>query len=310
MAVTKEIAKQSKSAVSSPEKTNWRSSRSGVTTHVSPASSNVNWRAKSSSLIAVAPTEQRARAESAPTTPELQYRRQFKLTPIPQKEQQDRARSTSRSPRAPPQKAAKSWAQMWSSPPDSHHANGSLNIKPTKQRLDVDSNQFAPPPISSGTKPYGSGGPGGNLETRACEFFERAYGLNGREAENHYVLMQIIKAQVHCSDRAVQELLYGFSYSDKLEDLRAQVRLYPRKPEVIGNKNRLKAKRMEELDALARILDPNYKTRPSASTITITPSSPPLPHRVLVANQEEKQNILVSKTNSTFGLLPLDAVGL
>jgi len=67
--------------------------------------------------------------------------------------------------------------------------------------------------------------------------------------------------QYGCSERAVLELLYGHSYSDELERLRSQVRLYPRKPEVVGNKNRRKAKRMNELRKLQLLLDPNALTR-------------------------------------------------
>lgn len=111
-------------------------------------------------------------------------------------------------------------------------------------------------PVKPGTKPYGEGGPGGNLHDRAVEIFERAYGLKGRKAEDHDTLIQKMQIEVACSERAIKELLYGFSYSKLLESLRSQVRLYPRRPTVIGNKNRCKEKRLAELNTLALILEP------------------------------------------------------
>lgn len=111
-------------------------------------------------------------------------------------------------------------------------------------------------PVKPGTKPYGEGGPGGNLHDRAVEIFERAYGLGGRKAEDHDTLIQKMQVEVACSERAIKELLYGFSYSKLLESLRSQVRLYPRRPTVIGNKNRCKEKRLAELNTLALILEP------------------------------------------------------
>jgi len=117
----------------------------------------------------------------------------------------------------------------------------------------------SPIPVPKGTKPYAEGGPPGDLFSRAVEVFSRAYGLNGFEPEDHAQLMSVVKEEVGCSDRAVMELLYGFSYSDILDDLRAQVRMYPRKPKVIGNKSRNKEKRVHELKTLALLLDPRKR---------------------------------------------------
>jgi hypothetical protein len=117
----------------------------------------------------------------------------------------------------------------------------------------------APVTVPKGTKPYAEGGPPGDLFSRAVEVFSRAYGLNGFEPEDHAQLMCAVKEEVGCSDRAVMELLYGFSYSDILDDLRAQVRMYPRKPKVIGNKSRNKDKRIHELNTLALLLDPRKR---------------------------------------------------
>lgn len=114
-------------------------------------------------------------------------------------------------------------------------------------------------PVPKGTLPYGEGGPGGDLHLRAYEYFERAYGLNGYAVEDHKTLIATVQQEVGCSERAVKELLYGWSYSDLLEELREQIFLYPRKPIIVGNKNRCKEKRMAELDALAKILDPNQQ---------------------------------------------------
>lgn len=281
-----------------------------------------NWRVRSNTISV--PQNQKPRSRSTPNSPETSHRtrsasaasatgkpaaaqcsplqrtRKFLLTPV--RSQNVRARSADRGT-THSGKSGKSWNHLWTSPDhklDSITPTGKLeSTKPTG-------------PILSGTRPYGCGGPGGNLELRAAEFFERAYGLNGRTAENHYNLMQIVKTQVQCSDRAVQELFYGFSYSDKLEKLRAQVRLYPRRPDVVGNKNREKAKRIEELDALARILDPDYKSRPVACKTPVLPQSPPLPHRMLLANQGQKQSHpkRQSSLKTVFGQLPFDDVVL
>jgi len=54
-------------------------------------------------------------------------------------------------------------------------------------------------------------------------FFERAYGLNGQPRVEHATLKDEMMALTGCSERAVQAVLYGSSYSDLLDGLRAKV---------------------------------------------------------------------------------------
>jgi len=54
-------------------------------------------------------------------------------------------------------------------------------------------------------------------------FFERAYGLNGQPRVEHASLKEEMMALTGCSERAVQAVLYGSSYSDLLDGLRAKV---------------------------------------------------------------------------------------
>lgn len=64
---------------------------------------------------------------------------------------------------------------------------------------------------------------GGKLALVAAGFFERAYGLNGQPRVDHQVLKEEMMALTDCSERAVQAVLYGSSYSDLLDGLRAKV---------------------------------------------------------------------------------------
>jgi hypothetical protein len=64
---------------------------------------------------------------------------------------------------------------------------------------------------------------GGKLALVAAGFFERAYGLNGQPRVEHTTLKDEMMALTGCSERAVQAVLYGSSYSDLLDGLRAKV---------------------------------------------------------------------------------------
>jgi hypothetical protein len=57
----------------------------------------------------------------------------------------------------------------------------------------------------------------------AAGFFERGYGLNGQERVDHATLKEEMMTLTGCSERAVQAVLYGSSYSDLLDGLRAKV---------------------------------------------------------------------------------------
>jgi len=64
---------------------------------------------------------------------------------------------------------------------------------------------------------------GGKLALVAAGFFERAYGLNGQSRIEHAKLKEEMMSLTGCSERAVQAVLYGSSYSDLLDGLRAKV---------------------------------------------------------------------------------------
>jgi len=57
----------------------------------------------------------------------------------------------------------------------------------------------------------------------AAAFFERGYGLNGQARVDHTILKEEMMTLTGCSERAVQAVLYGSSYSDLLDGLRAKV---------------------------------------------------------------------------------------
>jgi len=57
----------------------------------------------------------------------------------------------------------------------------------------------------------------------AAGFFERGYGLNGQARVDHAILKEEMMKLTGCSERAVQAVLYGSSYSDLLDGLRAKV---------------------------------------------------------------------------------------
>jgi hypothetical protein len=91
---------------------------------------------------------------------------------------------------------------------------------PSKSTLNPSASEFVPKTY----KPKPVHNPmGGKLALVAAGFFERAYGLNGQPRVEHATLKEEMMALTECSERAVQAVLYGSSYSDLLDGLRAKV---------------------------------------------------------------------------------------
>jgi len=91
---------------------------------------------------------------------------------------------------------------------------------PSDSRLNPSASEFVPKTY----KPKPVHNPlGGKLALVAAGFFERAYGLNGQPRVDHPRLKEEMIALTGCSERAVQAVLYGSSYSDLLDGLRAKV---------------------------------------------------------------------------------------
>ena len=91
---------------------------------------------------------------------------------------------------------------------------------PSKSALNPSASEFVP----KAYKPKPVHNPlGGKLALVAAGFFERAYGLNGQPRVEHTILKDEMMALTGCSERAVQAVLYGSSYSDLLDGLRAKV---------------------------------------------------------------------------------------
>jgi len=101
---------------------------------------------------------------------------------------------------------------QWRSPSDSSPSKSST--------LNPSASEFVPKTY----KPKPVHNPlGGKLALVAAGFFERAYGLNGQPRVEHTNLKEEMMALTGCSERAVQAVLYGSSYSDLLDGLRAKV---------------------------------------------------------------------------------------
>lgn len=91
---------------------------------------------------------------------------------------------------------------------------------PSKSNLNPSASEFVPKTY----KPKPVHNPlGGKLALVAAGFFERAYGLNGQPRVDHATLKEEMMSLTGCSERAVQAVLYGSSYSDLLDGLRAKV---------------------------------------------------------------------------------------
>lgn len=70
---------------------------------------------------------------------------------------------------------------------------------------------------------------GGKLASKAPSFFKQAYGLNGVPRKRHDLIIQEAIETTHCSERAIQETLYGHSYSTILQEFRDMIPGYPPK---------------------------------------------------------------------------------
>jgi hypothetical protein len=94
------------------------------------------------------------------------------------------------------------------------------DASPSKSTLNPSASEFVPKTY----KPKPVHNPlGGKLALVAAGFFERAYGLNGQARVEHETLKEEMMALTGCSERAVQAVLYGSSYSDLLDGLRGKV---------------------------------------------------------------------------------------
>jgi len=111
--------------------------------------------------------------------------------------------------------------QQTSSPtPGSLHWRVSSESSFSKSTLNPSASEFVP----KTNKPKPVHNPlGGKLALVAAGFFERAYGLNGQIRVDHTKLKNEMMTLTGCSERAVQAVLYGSSYSDLLDGLRAKV---------------------------------------------------------------------------------------
>jgi len=110
---------------------------------------------------------------------------------------------------------------------------------------------------------------GGKLALVAAGFFERAYGLNGQTRVEHAKLKEEMMALTGCSERAVQAVLYGSSYSDLLDGLRAKVPGYTVQKDMTqdftllpfygydGNQNQVSVPATPTVDVLSPNI-PNY----------------------------------------------------
>ena len=66
----------------------------------------------------------------------------------------------------------------------------------------------------------------GKLKAAARSIFERAYGLNGRQREDHSALCDEVMRLTACSAKSFEELVYGHSYESELGELRKLVSDY------------------------------------------------------------------------------------
>jgi len=107
--------------------------------------------------------------------------------------------------------------------PSSFQWKAPSELSPSKSTLNPSASEFVPKTY----KPKPIHNPlGGKLALVAAGFFERAYGLNGQSRVEHAKLKEEMMALTGCSERAVQAVLYGSSYSDLLDGLRAKVSGY------------------------------------------------------------------------------------
>jgi len=121
-------------------------------------------------------------------------------------------------PTRPPRARASQRSSSASSPDTQPEWRSPLESTPSK--LNPSASEFVPKTY----KPKPVHNPlGGKLALVAAGFFERGYGLNGQGRVDHATLKEEMMALTGCSERAVQAVLYGSSYSDLLDGLRAKV---------------------------------------------------------------------------------------
>jgi hypothetical protein len=113
-------------------------------------------------------------------------------------------------------------------------------------------------------RPTHPSGQGGWLETCCVDLFGRAYGLQGKEQENHHTLYEEALVKSQCSRRAFLEVLYGHSYNHKLGDLRAQVPGYPEKNPVNKKNKHEREAQLEKLAVSMNTLSQKSQLRSSA----------------------------------------------
>ena len=114
---------------------------------------------------------------------------------------------------------------------------------------------------------------GGKLKDYAAYFFSQAYGLGDHAVRCHDDVISDAYALTNCSQRAIHEMLYGFSYDDVLGHLRAQVTVYPAK---VPNKERnMDLNRSILLDHANALLATKTATKTTTSpTVTIAAAVP------------------------------------
>lgn len=83
---------------------------------------------------------------------------------------------------------------------------------------------------------------GGKLKDLCSYLFCQAYGLRGVMRRPHEEVVRDAMALTGCSERAIQECLYGHSYTDQLGEVRAMIPVYPSKV-----RSRGRAQAMEEI---------------------------------------------------------------
>lgn len=144
-------------------------------------------------------------------------------------------------------------------------------------KLHLDVPEFKPTASAPATKaakpclaPYNP--EGGKLKDYAAYFFSQAYGLGDHAVRCHDDVISDAHALTSCSQRAIHEVLYGFSYDDVLGHLRAQVTVYPAK---VPNKERnMDLNRSILLDHANALLATKTATKTTTSpTVTIAPTA-------------------------------------
>lgn len=80
------------------------------------------------------------------------------------------------------------------------------------------------------------------MREKAVDYFTQAYGLKGQPRKRHDLIIAQAMEETGCSERAIQETLYGHSYGPLLQEYRDLIPGYP--PKV---PNRLRALMLQEI---------------------------------------------------------------